>query len=80
MELLLEVKAYLLDLDEEYKGTENLADTTYEVRILIVFNKVYSSLQPLNYCARFIQPLLVDKDVLKTRDEYSLPLCLIGLK
>ena len=31
MELLFEVKAYLLDLDEEYKGTEDLADTTYEV-------------------------------------------------
>lgn len=31
MELLLEVKAYLLDLDEEYRGTENLEDTTYEV-------------------------------------------------
>ena len=32
MELLLEVKAYVLDLDEEYRGTENLEDTTYEVR------------------------------------------------
>jgi hypothetical protein len=31
MELLLEVKAYLLDIDEEYTGTENLADMTYEV-------------------------------------------------
>ena len=31
MELLLEIKSHLLDLDEEYKGTEYLADTTYEV-------------------------------------------------
>ncbi|XP_028399716.1 prolyl 3-hydroxylase 2-like [Dendronephthya gigantea] len=30
MELLLEIKSYLLDLDEEYKGSEYLADTTYE--------------------------------------------------
>lgn len=31
MELLIEVKSYLLDLDEEYRGTENLEDTTFEV-------------------------------------------------
>jgi hypothetical protein len=31
------VKAYLLDLDEEYRGTENLDDTTYEVWISCFF-------------------------------------------
>lgn len=31
MELLRNVKSYLLELDEEYKGDEDLEDETFEV-------------------------------------------------
>ena len=31
MELLENAKSYLIDLDEEYRGSEDLEDTTYKV-------------------------------------------------